>query len=636
MCGISGLISNKYDLEGKAFYNATNKISHRGPDDEGYFYISKNNTSLNAKGKITVKEYKFLPDIRTVVNARCIFGHRRLSIIDLGANGHQPFVKNGFALTYNGEIFNYLELRKELESKGCIFETDTDTEVFITAYSVWGDKAFSKFNGMWAAAIYDIKNNTVTLTRDRFGIKPLYFCKFENKLYFSSEIKFFRPYSLLQKENEEIVYNYLRYAITDFDDRTFFSNIFQVEPGQYIHYDNKLKINKNYFWKTSDLGGIKYPQDNLDKILTDSIKLRLRSDVGVGSLLSGGIDSSLIVGIIKENLKIRCFNTFSAVFKNEPVSEKKYIDKTVKKLRIKPNYVYPNTKDFKSKITKLIEVQEMPFRSLSVLSQFSIYEYVSKHSKIKVLLNGQGADEIFSGYTNHLAIYLINLITNFKFIAFFQEIKKLKKRNNLQYSKLIKWVLKVLISSLFDTGDKYKISKNKFKNFKKFKKIPNKSFFKSYLIHGLQKTALREYLRYEDRNSMYFGLEARLPFLDYRLVKLSFSLKDKELLSDAVTKVPLRKMANKLLPEEVTNRIDKAGFPSPQEKWQKAQLKTHFDEIFKEIEVKGIFEFLNTENILKIYKDYTSNKNEDWSFIWRVYCLFQWKKKWLNYRKTSI
>lgn len=624
MCGITGFISFGDKLSANDFYNAHLNTAHRGPDDEGFFSIS-NNESLFLRGDDTDKEHANLTHINDISDVELILGHRRLSIIDLSSDGHQPFKYGKYVVVYNGEIYNYLELRNELEDMGYEFLTATDTEVFLASYSMWGEAAFKKFNGMWAAVIYDTTSKEVIFTRDRFGIKPLYYILNDGGVYFSSEIKFFKTLNDLSEVNEQAIYQYLRYSETDYSEDTMFESVKQVFPGSYVKLSNG-SLQKITYWDSADLHCYN-GKDSIEDILKNSIDLRLRSDVKVGSLLSGGIDSSLIVGLINESIGLKQFNSYSAVFEEDKYSEKKYIEKTAQFLNFNPIYVYPKANDLEKYINELVYIQEQPFRSLSVLSQFLIYKEVAEKKEVKVLLNGQGADEIFSGYTEHYYIYFIDLLKRARIKCFVKEIIAFKKHKYLSWGVVLKNTFKSLISQSFERSNKYDLFNKKF--IKKRAQRPFKSPLKNKLFSDLSFSALREYLRYEDINSMRFSLESRLPFLDFRLVKAAFSLSADEYIVDGITKIHLRNMGKNRLAKAVRERKDKTGFISPQESWQKNELRAEFDKCFASIEANGLFDFVNTNSLVLLYKDYVENKHNDWAIIWRIYCLYKWKEVWL-------
>ena len=624
MCGITGFFSYKNRCNTKKYYEAHKKIAHRGPDDEGFLYKNENNKIEYLIGDDSIEEFKDRALIYSKEPSSFILGHRRLSIIDLSSHGHQPFVYKNLSLVYNGEIYNYIELRDELIELGYSFETDSDTEIFLKAYHYWGVESFNKFNGMWASAIYDEDRNTILLTRDRFGIKPLYYSLVDDNLIFGSEIKFVSSFIDKLYANEEMVYEYLRFNYIDHTNQTLFKDILQLEPNSYMVFSKK-GIELSNYWKLEEKRDIS--KEDIEKKLNSAINLRMRSDVEVGSLLSGGIDSSTILGIINQKKYIDKFQTFSAVFKEEKFSEKQYIEKFIaENMELKKHYIYPKAEELTSLIEELIFTQEEPFRSLAVFSQYEIYKYIKNSTDTTVLLNGQGADEIFTGYIEYYYVNLLELLRVLNFSSFFKEFNHFKNNRKISTVTLIKQLTVTFLSSYFRVEDKYKIFNKKFKSTKKSKKFNN--LLKNSLYQSLTFSALREYLRYEDKNSMRFSLESRLPFLDFRLVNSAFSLTNESKIEDGLSKVVLRDIAKGKIPDETLNRKDKMGFVSPQEVWQKTILKKEFDEVFEDIEINGIFNFMNSTKIYFLYEEYRKNNFSDWSLIWRIYSIYKWKKVW--------
>ncbi len=625
MCGITGFFSHKEKIDPRIYYKAHLKIAHRGPDDEGFIYRNSCNDIEHLCGDATIETLQYRDAIYTKEPSDLIIGHRRLSIIDLSVKGHQPLSFKELYIVYNGEIYNYIELREDLKAIGYTFETKSDTEVFIKAYHCWGEAAFKKFNGMWAAAIYNRDKDELLLTRDRFGIKPLYYSYRNNTLVFGSEIKFVA--SFLQKllPNERMIYDYLRFSYSDHTDETFFRDIYQVEPAHCYYFSQEGVIRRQY-WELS-LKAMEVHKD-IDKELLDAIKLRLRSDVPVGALLSGGIDSSAIVGTIDVFRLQEEIDTFSAVFNESQFSEKKYIDTFVSKnIILRKHYIYPSAVKLLSEIDRLIYIQEEPFRSLSVYSQFIIYRYIRSSTKIKVLLNGQGADEIFSGYSEHYYYYFLTLMKEGKWSLLFHEASVFKSRRELSQWILMKELLRIGLSLFYKRKDKYHIFNSIPKQGEKVKKRFD-SLLQQKLWNDLTFSALREYLRYEDKNSMAYSLESRLPFLDNRLVESAFSLTDDERIKNGISKYKLREIAKNRIPTQILERTDKMGFVSPQELWQRDDFAESFDTVFSHIKHEGIFSFINHQRVYRLYMRYAQGRMNDWGIIWRLYMVYKWKKVW--------
>ncbi len=625
MCGITGFFSYRKKIDTNIYYQAHKKLSHRGPDDEGFLYKDTKGKIIYLRGDDSIGACDTMDLIYHQVPSSLILGHRRLSVIDLSEMGHQPYHYDNLSLVYNGEIYNYIELREKLKTHGYSFKTDSDTEVFLKAYHCWKDAAFNYFDGMWAAAIYYHDRDEIVLSRDRFGIKPLYYHDSTEGLVFGSEIKFLTPFLESLDVDEEMAYDFLRFNYLEHTKKTFFKNIYQLQPGHNLSF-TKAGVHEYAYWNFKE----KISADTLavEKALKSAIELRLRSDVKVGTLLSGGIDSSTILGMIDSYMLSPKVDTFSALFHEEAYSEKRYIDAfKTKNILLNKHYIYPEAGQVEKDITNLLYVQEEPFRSLSVYSQYVIYKHIHAESDVTVLLNGQGADEIFSGYIEHYYYYLLELLRELDITRWIKEVRALKKDHQLSYLSIFKEIIRIALTLRYTRADKYGI----------FHTIPEKSYivekkysaiFKEKLWEDLTFSALREYLRYEDKNSMAFSLESRLPYLDIHLVETAFALKDSDKIAKGVSKYILRKVAKGKIPDMTLQRRDKMGFVSPQELWQKNILCKEFDDVFASIKNEGLFSFINHHEITKLYQRYQEGESVDWGFIWRIYILYKWKKVW--------
>jgi len=618
MCGITGFFSYKNKIVTKRYYEAHLKISHRGPDDEGFIYKNERNKIEYLKGNDTIYEYQEKEHIINKPPSSLILGHRRLSIIDLTYHGHQPYNFHNLYLVYNGEIYNYIELRNELKKKGYIFETNTDTEVFLKAFHYWGVDAFNKFNGMWAAAIYDSIKDEILLTRDRFGIKPLYYTLSNNNLIFGSEIKFVASFFETLKSDAEMVYDYIEYGYISHTNKTFFKNIMQLKAGHFAIYNrNGFKEIEYFSKKRNDKCNVTI--DEIREVLIDSVKLRTRSDVLVASLLSGGMDSSSIVSIIfKENL-VNNMNTFTITFEEKNLDyEAKYVDDITKMTNFKNTKVFLKPKNLTDDLVYIIE---SPYRSFAENARYEIFSYIKNNTHIKVLLNGEGGDEVFSGYNFHYFSYLNELILERKLLKLFKEYFLIKKH----IQKTNKEIMKGMISYLFEYWSINKPMKTTFfiGDFKK-KKV---YFHKKPLINEVLKnryfSALPEYLKYADKISMYFSLEVRVPFLDYKLVKKADCLKSDEMIKNGIAKYSLREAVKNIIPKSIYKRKDKKGFFIPQDLWTQNEFSNIIINEIEYIKTHGLFEYMNKNIIYNYYLKYGINDK-----IWRVYCLSRWKKVW--------
>jgi len=549
MCGIAGIVSLKLEpVDNSVLQKMTDIISHRGPDGEGHY----------------VDESK-----------RIGFGHRRLSIIDLSTHASQPMEMGNLWITYNGEIYNYIELKEELTVLGAKFSTESDTEVILAAYQFWGKECIQKFNGMWAFAIYDAVADIVFCSRDRYGIKPFYYFRSNSFLYFASEIKQFTILPGWQSElNYNRAFDFIDKGYLSHTDETLFENVFELRGGYNLCIDlvsKEIKIDQYYKiddlqntcpWEKKEEGYIAEFKETMD----NAVELCLRSDVKVGSALSGGIDSSIIASVASEKLARNLQKTnqecVSACFDDVEVDESFFIDAVTKYADIKVHKIYPSFEEFLGNLDKLIWHQDEPFGTMSIYAQYSVFQEASKKN-ITVMLDGQGADEILAGYSSFYKPLL----------------KQLFKKNPIKALKLIFSYLKLhkdysfdlIFNSLFRRKkEKINIFESTFeaKLTNKFVRSNEETIFDCSQNH-ISGFGLHSLLRYEDRNSMAFSIESRVPFLDYRVVNLSLSLPDDLKIKDGIRKYILREAFKKEIPDVIYRRYDKLGFPTPQERWTK-------------------------------------------------------------------
>jgi len=635
MCGITGLANLNQTMSLGDYYATHLRLRHRGLDDEGFFVVHEAGAGFY-RGDDTIPEFGTLPHIRQVRAAQVVLGHRRLSIIDLSPGGHQPMcdVRGRYTIVYNGEIFNYIELREELEGLGHRFNTQSDTEVLLAAFAQWGPRGFNRLNGMWALAIYDASERKLILSRDRFGIKPLYYAFHNGTLYFGSEVKFLLPYLASLRINEARAMEYLVHNLVDHHVETMFEDVYQLLPAHYAVLD-RTGLSQSAYWHLPDQQvelTLDAACEQLQQLLTSAVALRLRSDVPIGSLLSGGLDSTTIVCIVRQLLDQQdadnTFEFFSAVFKEESFSERRYIEDTVVQTGMPIHWIYPDPERLLETLPQLLYHQEFPFRSLAVYSQWEIMRHVRQTPTV-VLLNGQGSDEVFAGYTAHHYALIAEYLRRVRPAKAWTETCALTKAREISLIQAIVGSLRELIKG------------SALKGLVRYRPLPylNRPYrpatagvwqhdvFRNALARNLTFSALPEYLRYEDRNSMAFTLESRLPFMDYRLVEWAMSLPLDLKVDRAISKRVLREMARPLIPLSVTGRRDKMGFVSPQELWQHNVLKSALDTVFEQ-DLCAIFPFLNNERTNRIYQAYQSGHNNHWTWVWRVACMYWWHRAW--------
>ncbi|RJQ28954.1 asparagine synthase (glutamine-hydrolyzing) [Candidatus Parcubacteria bacterium] len=624
MCGICGVFSFGSDIDPAVVQRMNQTLYHRGPDDEGYLSADTKAGIFTPKaGKDTIAELKYrMQSIEaTEYPVNLVLGHRRLSIIDLSEKGHQPMARRGNWIVYNGEIYNYLELRAELSDRGHIFETSSDTEVILAAYEEWGLDCLRRFNGMWAFALWDLQRESLICSRDRFGIKPFYFASNSRFFLFGSEIKSILASDLIRvKANENAIFDFLMYGMVDHFQETFFKGIYRLMPGEYLTVDRVGKLLSKRWWHFEKKAAPKNISGAFRELFEDSIRLRLRSDVPVGSCLSGGLDSSYVVAQMATFVKD--VNTFSAVYgKGIYGDESEFIDCLVKRTGAIHHTVIPRPRDLKEDIQKLVYHQEEPFGGTAIFAQWKVME-LAKNRSITVLLDGQGADEQMGGYHQHFGIYFSNLFKRFRWYPL--------TRNLIDYLRLHK------NRKIFDYLIYYTLP-GKMKKWSRGMLTPlNKDFFRKYpdnlpptypgdmneVFSQFVIQNLPQLLRFEDKNSMAFARETRLPFLDYRLVELIYSLPLEEKLGKGVTKRVMRKAMNGMVPDKIKNRHDKVGFETPEAAWFRSELQPFISEIIHS-KMFSDRPYWDAEAVIALYDRFLQGRGAS-NIIWRFLSTELW------------
>lgn len=634
MCGITGIFTTKVVPPG--YYEAHSLLQHRGPDDEGFVAGNTNMAAAGLSGERTKGRWRQFEHISESSSPKkWIMGHHRLSILDLSENGHQPMTDEScrYWLCLNGEIYNYKELRDELIQYGFSFFSNTDTEVVLKAFIKWDVECISKFNGMWAFALYDVMNSRLILSRDRLGVKPLYYHFGKEQLLFSSEVRFFKPLITLNVD-QGIAAEYIAYCHLDHRQDTFYEEIKQFPAACYAiysHRDHSLSFHK--FWsidkiERNDAVNLQVATEEFDELFSSAIDLRMISDVPVGCLLSGGLDSTAIVCNLYNRGKFPTdgFHSFSADFHEKQFSEKKFIDQTVTKCDgLNAHFVYPDPNNIKDDFSELLRVQEFPLRSLSVYSQYLLYHFIRQNTPVVVLLNGQGSDELFGGYTSQYYSFILSNLFGRNFKEVINSSKWLINNRGESYSSMFTYMLKQCVKKLLiKTGFDYqKYSHNPYyinscgRELVSFHKDP----FENELRINLLYTSLPEYLRYEDRDSMGFSLESRLPFLDYRMVEWAFTLPAAAKIHNGVNKMIVRESVKAYTPQSVVERADKMGFVSPQELWQRTFMRELMTEV---IHSDWNIPFLIKERVITGFDCYMQGSESNWPFWWRIFCYIYW------------
>ncbi|MEI6852918.1 MAG: asparagine synthase (glutamine-hydrolyzing) [Bacteroidota bacterium] len=574
MCGICGIINfSDLDVQERDLRQMMQIMKHRGPDDEGVFL--DNNIGL---------------------------GFVRLSIIDLSIAGHQPKVSSDgkYVIVFNGEIYNYIELREELIKEGVVFDTQTDTEVLLNAYIHWGENCMSRFNGMWSIAIYNKLDKKVFIARDRYGIKPFYYLQTKNYFAFCSEIP--PLLSLLDRKPEpdyQSIFDYFVFNRTDQTERTFFTEIKKLQHGHSVTFDlnpsgsdNELKIKQWYNLRSRVklTEGFKDPKEFLD-LFTSSLGLRLRSDVPVGVCFSGGVDSSSIVSVLLQKYDKQDLNTFSAVYnKGQTGDETEFIQEYASQLK-NMSYITPDASSLEHDMHNFVKAHGEPIPGTSPYAQFKVMELAK--GKVVVTLDGQGADEEFAGYHYFFGFYFKDLLKHGRIGKLFKEIfHYIQKHKSLFGVKtFIYFMLPERMRTSTRVNEKGYLKPEFIEKYKNNNSIAGNLYGSGSLKDALLdhfEYKLEHLLKWEDRNSMYFSLEARVPFLDYRIVEKVMATSGDLMIKNGMTKYLLRESMKGILPEKIRTRRDKMGFETPEDEWFRSPAWQ-----------KIVLNILNSESFLK-------------------------------------
>ena len=567
MCGIVGWKS-KRKIDKNKIVKMSNAIAHRGPDGEGYYYNNDNTLAL---------------------------AHKRLSIID-PEHGQQPMYSQGkeVVVTFNGAIYNFLELRRELMSLGAPIKTYSDTEVLLYSYLEWGEQCIDRFNGMFAFVIHDKRKNILFGARDRLGEKPFYYFHNNENFIFASEIKAILASDKVKASlNNESLHEYLTFQYY-LDDNTLFDNIVKLKPGHSFVLDEKsMNLDVREYWDISydkhhEEQSEKYYVNKLKSLIDDSISLRLRADVPLGSHLSGGIDSSAVAAMnalrLGDSMQLE---TFTGKFaEGLDYDETKFALEVSKNINSNYNEIVIKDTDFLESIEDIIYYMDEPQAGPGVFSQYQVAKHASK--KVKVVLGGQGGDEIFLGYTRYLVAYYEKMLKRniSESGEYYQNILNNMTPNLFQMNGYQPMMQDFFANGLFDDDAKryFRLTdrfssnesiftkdflKTDYNSFEKFNKIFSKydtSIANKMSYYDL-KTFLPSLLHVEDRTSMAHGLESRVPLIDHRIIEFAANIPAHIKFKDGITKYLPKKIFKNTIPDSILDRKDKKGFPTPTNLW---------------------------------------------------------------------
>jgi len=602
MCGIVGFTGNK---DTKTLDSMLKTIIHRGPDGEG----------------------KFESDNFTI-------GMRRLCIVDPNG-GWQPIWNETktVALVFNGEIYNYQEIWDELEKKGHKFTSDhSDTETVVHGYEEWGEGVLKKLRGMFAFAIYDSEKQEIFIARDRLGIKPLFYTQINDRFYFGSEIKALLEVKNSSRQmNKQAVIDYLVNRTHDHLEETFFKNIFRVPAGHYMRISPRGEVLcKTKYWElevnlefTSSKPDKVYAEE-LKELFIDSVKCHLLSDVPIGVTLSGGLDSTGVVSVMAKlfkekqaDLHTKNLLTFSAVYPGNSIDESKYIDIAAEFVGSEQHKVTPTAEGFWSEIDNWLYTQEEPTISSAPYAIYTVMKEAAKY--VRVMLSGQGGDELFAGYIPYFAAYLTSARSNNKYA---QALRESLMGFDL-YSNFIKQ--KFLARKSNAVSEIKSLVNNNFFDIKPTFYLPDKNL-NQRLSLDVTKYSIPNVLRYEDHNAMAFSIETRVPFLDHKFVEYAFSLPIDQKIKMGWNRYAYRNAMKGIIPEAILKRRKKIGFTTPETMWMKNKSDI-IKQIFrsKEFNNRGIF---NASKVLEDYTLWTEGKKQaDAMMFWRILNVELWIRR---------
>lgn len=610
MCGITGIVNRRANVDQRQLTTMTNKISHRGPNAEGLF-VNKNKT--------------------------CGLGHRRLSILDLSDAANQPMHSKcgNYTLVYNGELYNFKEIKETLENDGVSFSTASDTEVILESFIKWGPKCVNHFNGMFAFAIWNEEKEELFIFRDRLGIKPLYYAWDEKTLYFASELKAIAPFVNKEDWDEKAIQHYFRLGYIPAP-HTIYRSVRKLEEGSYIQLNKSDFLIKKYWELEENIQKEMISNENDAKVqyydlLKSSVEMRLQSDVPFGVFLSGGIDSSTVAAVA-QSVSEEPISTFSIGFEEASFSESEYAKKVANHLGTKHYEFILSHKDIQELIPQMPSWYDEPFADASALPTYLVSKMASE--KVKMVLTGDGGDEQFMGYGMYTWADRLTTLKTLKWIL----IKGLSfspKINNQRASQYFDYKDdEHLASHIFSVDQGLFSAKSLRRHFvfndeyaplllgktnRRLLVSESQSFYDlKYYLPG-------DLLTKVDRATMQNGLEARVPLLDHRLVEFTLNLDEKLKRKNGEAKYLLKQVLYDYLPKELFDR-PKWGFGIPLNLWLSKELKPLLDK-YVNSEVLEKYAFYNVKEILKLKEQYLEGKTYLFNQLWLIIMFNMWDSR---------
>ena len=631
MCGITGYFAFRDGgrISRETLLAMTVTLEHRGPDDTGCALLDPSTRRA--------APFKSLKDEIPFDSASAAFGQRRLSILDLSSLGHQPMSSpDGMVwLTLNGEIYNYVELREELKAKGHRFISSTDTEVALHSFMEWGLECFSRFNGMWALAFCDLRTGKLVLSRDRYGKKPLYFHHDGKRIVFASEIKaLFQCPEVPKRPNPRKVLNYAgrHYRYVDCDEESFFEGICNVPRGSWIEYSSDRSSRSARYWelKTDETLANVCERELIERfraLLEDAVMLRLRSDVPVGAMLSGGMDSTSVTCLAAAHNPR--FKTFSNVTGTGYYDETEYINETIRQTGVNSQFIYPKPAELTETLTEMLGFHDEPVCTVTWFSMYLTMREIA-NSGITVILTGHGGDELLAGYWDHYHYNFHDIRSSGGDDSHERQCWLDKHhRNPAEYDRERAYIESLLKDRRIEI-DKYSryldtLSPALLRHDKLSLPEPclRGELSRRLFLEAFYET-IPASLRAEDRNCMAFSIENRVPFLDYRLAEFCFSLPNRYKIRDGVTKWILRESMKGIMPEKVRTRLDKTGHNAPFDEWIRNENRAEFESLLAEKSFVNT-EFYDHAKLRKRFAAHLGGENH-YMFFWHYLNLSLWHK----------
>jgi asparagine synthase (glutamine-hydrolysing) len=659
MCGIAGILlfNESSDLL-KSIFSMIEAMKHRGPDDEGYLFFHPEGKRFSQYGGASTPDTVYASDVAYTprvpfsgeeqVQANLALGHRRLSILDLSPAGHQPMcIDDGrYWIVHNGEIYNHVELRRELSKNGANFSSTSDTEVLLQAYAHWGQRCLTKLVGMFAFAILDLKKRNLFLARDPFGIKPLYYLSSENFFVFASEIKAILEFPVVNRQvNPRRLYEYLHFGLTDNGQETLLADIKHFPSGHWIEIslDRPSQYTPSRYYDIDLTQTLDISFEEAASIVREqfihNIRLHLRSDVPIGTALSGGIDSSAIVMAARQLEPDQELNCFSYVTDDPVLNEENWVDIVGTAANAVIHKTRPTPDELVADLDQLIQIQDEPFGSTSIYAQYRVMR-LARENGIKVMLDGQGGDEILAGYTPYLASRMASLLKQGRIAEaghFWNRVRRLPgttgkdllyRTGDVFLPKSLKGLARQIVGkyhlpSWVDTS----WFKTRGIDALFIKQSKGRNLLRTHLYQTLLEANLPFLLRYEDRNSMAYSVESRVPFLTPEFVQFFFTLPENYLISaDGNTKSVFRQAMKGIVPDEVLARKDKIAFATPEQSWL-LYLNPWIQTVLDSEAARDI-PFLNIASMRESWQEVVQ-RGRTFSFtVWRWLNFIRWVDFW--------